>query len=370
MGKGFRWVGRAALAAAILLSGVGADSPPQPASPSRFTAETITRDAPEGLVSEIDLYQGGGSYPGCMRLPEFPELNYMPGDLELMDIAMISTCGWEAGETITVTLREPTGKLQTFTAKAVPAKNYPAASEVTIYFQPPVSAPEGKYRFTFAGSRGEVKAKIQFDRPDGARLFALPSDAFHPAFEAGGKQHRLMLSGFLPQEPVRLMAYRFEGTRIHYVGMQDYLTDGRGELVVEVNLPELPDDARMNYYAYGRETHTVPIERFTADGFSASDVFSMDLYCPGAKTPRARSLSSVRVLAKPVKIVQVPGFGSRVTIEAPPAAELYIFGQPKCIDHAFWWQARLLDPLRFGWVSETAPGGAALLEPITPTAEK
>lgn len=356
---------------ALLLLPVGAAGAQTGPTEVRFTQGSATREAPQGLVQEIDLYLGGGSYPGCMSAPETPSLNYTSGSLELMDIGMIATCGWQADETVKVTLRDPAGKLQTFTVKAVPAKHVKTVYEAAIYYQPPIDAPEGIYRFTFEGRQGAVKAKLQFHRPNGARLHTLSGDPLKPAFSAAGSRHRLMLSGFLANEPVRLLAYRFEGTRIHFYAYQDYTTDRYGTLIVNVELPE-PEaknapPVEMNYYAYGRETHTVALERFKADGFSASDPFQMDLYCPGALAPRVSAPANAAAAPSgggALKIMQVPGFGSRVTVEAPAGTELYLFGQPKCIDHAFWWKVLLRDPVRFGWAAESTPLGKYQLEPV------
>lgn len=343
----------------------------------QFTAGSIERTAPDELIQRITLHSVQARYPGCMNQPETPSLNYMPGDRETMDIAMVSTCGWEAGELVQVAMRDPTGKVVTSQVKAVPSRNLPKTYEVTIYFQPPVDAPEGKYRWTFTGQGGEVKAKIQYDRPKEARLYVLPADSSTPAFGAFGPEHDLLLYGFKAEEPVRLFAYRVEGETIQFYGWQDYTTDRLGQLNVAVDLgsaegeaaapgeqaaPEelaVDEASEFAYYAYARETHFVAMERFDQDGFSASDPFVMDLYCPGAQTPRLQSGQALRSLLPAgagLKIYQQPGFGSRVTITAAEDAEVTTYGLPVCIDRAFWWKVALRQPVRFGWVAEAQLG--------------
>lgn len=350
----------------LLISGTGAA--PAQTQAARLTLKTISREAAQGLVQSIDLSLPGGGYPGCMSVLDEPDLKYMPGDLELMDIAMITTCGWKAGETVKITIRDPRGDFRTVEAKATPAKHAKDVYEVNFFYQPPITAPEGIYRFTFEGSGitglGTVKAKVTFKRPTQARLFALSDDAVKPAFGAQGGKHSLMLFGFLPEEPVRLFAYKVEGARITFFGWQDFTTDRLGQLAVNVDLsPEIDNQAEMAYFAYARETHFVSQERFNAEARSISDRFPMDLYCPGAQTPRITSREEVRAVSgEKLKIVQVPGFGSRVTVEAPGGATLYAFGQPKCIDHAFWWQVWLRDPVRYGWAAESFQG-KYLVEP-------
>lgn len=371
-----KWVRTALAGLAVLLlliSGMGFGPSAQITGPATLTLKTISRETPQGLIQTIDLALPGGSYPGCISVLDAPELKYMPGDLELMDIAMIATCGWKAGETVKITIRDPRGDLRVVEAKATQAPNAKDVYEVNFFYQPPVSAPEGIYRFTFDGigayGPGTVKAKVAYKKPSQARLFALSEDAATPAFGAQGGKHNLMLFGFLANEPVRLMAYKVEGTKIQFFGWQDFTTDRLGLLTVAVDLsPEIGEKAEMAYTAYARETHFVQQERFAPDGRSISDRFAMDLYCPGAQSPHITSRGEIRAArgsAEKLRIVQVPGFGSRVTIDVPEGATLYAFGQPKCIDHAFWWQVWLRDPVRFGWVAESFQG-KYLVEPVEP----
>ena len=345
------------------------------AGAARLSLESIEREVPQGLIAEIDLTLPGGSYPGCISRLDEPELKYMPGDLELMDVAMITTCGWKSGEPVRITIRDPRGSLVTEEVQPTPARFAKDVYEVNFFYQPPVSAPEGIYRFTFEGEGltgpGTVKAKVTFKHPAQARIFVLGAHALEPVFGARGGQHELLLYGFRPEEPVRLMAYRVDGTRVRFFGWQDYITDRRGQLTIAVDLePEIGAEDEMVYYAYARETHFVAQERFGPDGRSISDPFQMDLYCPGAQAPRITSRYEARAAesAGALKIVQVPGFGSRVTIEAPRDVNVYVFGQPRCIDHAFWWQVWLRDPVRFGWAAESFQGDY-LLEPMEEIAE-
>ncbi len=338
---------------------VSAAAPTPPTGPavSRFAGAGIKTTAPEGTIQQIDLRLGGGGYPGCLDAEELPTLNYYNDNLELTDIAIIATCGWQADETVRVTLMDPLGKITTTDVKAVSARQKKGVYEVDVFYQPGADALPGKYRFTLQGSAA-VKAKITYLSPTRARLYALPEDRFKPYFTALGGKQRLRLHGFLPNEPVRLLAYRFEGTLIQFYGWQDFTTDRRGQLIIETDLTDIGKDTEMNYYAYGRDTHFVALERFTPYAASISRQFNMDLYCPGAQAPRLSGPAAIQPAAGITKldIYQQPGFGSRVVTQASAGDALRTFGYPLCIDRAFWWQVSLNRLPMFGWTAESFLG--------------
>ena len=201
------------------------------------------------------------------------------------------------------------------------------------------------------------------------------NDPFQPLFGAFGGKQRLLLDGFLPDEPLRLLAYRVQGTKVQFFAWQDYTTDPRGQMQVLVDLPgRLPTSPvgqpahpdEWLFFAYARETHFVAQKRFNTDGENLTNRFAMDLYCPGAAPSRITSLDTVRTVSTSLKeplIQELPGFGSRVTAPAPAGTQLTVFGQPKCIDNAFWWQVWLPSPVTYGWAAESIQG-QYLLEPV------
>jgi len=329
-----------------------------------MTSTTAQKSAPVEAIQEIDLRTGGGSYPGCIDELDAPVVDYKIDDLDLTGITVIATCGWQADETVKVTLMDPSGKFFTSEAKAVPAKNHKDVYQVTVAFQPGVDAPEGKYRFTLQGS-ATLKTPVFFHKPEGAELYAAPIDRFQPVFKAMGGQHRLRLEGFLPNEAVRLLAYQFQGTVAKFYAWQDFKTDSSGRLIVETNFPEISQNTEMNFSAYGQETHSVHLERFTADGVRINRQFDMDLYCPGALAPHLAGATTIQPTAGAARleIHYQPGFGSRVTALVTPDAQMRVFDYPKCVDHAFWWKVSLSKPILFGWVAESFLG-KYLVEPV------
>lgn len=344
----------------------------------QITGTSLHKDALVEAVPAVDLPPGRGAYPGCLDHPEIPVVDYKTDNLPLTDIAIIATCGWQPGETITVTLMDPRGKITKSTVKAAPSKHLKDVYEADVFYQPGVDAPEGKYRFTLQGASarqegGTLKAKLTFNRPGGARLYAQSGDPFQPLRGAVGGTQRLRLAGFLPGEPVRLLVYQFKGTAAAYYGWQDVTTDRTGQLLVETNLPEVAKDTEMGYFAYGRDTHFVPIERFTPEGYSISRQFDLDLYCPGAQAPRLYgsiglpNSHAIRAAAGVTKleIKKQPGFGAQVAASVPGDSPIRVFGYPRCIDHAYWWKVSLSKPVLFGWVSETYLG-KYLVEPVEP----
>jgi hypothetical protein len=323
----------------------------------QMTGSSIQKTALPAAIAEIDLRVGGGTYPGCQDELETPVVDYKIDQIDLTGITLIATCGWKPDETVKVTLMDPEGKFFTSEVKAVPSKNHKNIYQVIITFQPGVDAPEGKYRFTLQGSV-TIKTPVFFNKPTRATLYAASQDRFQPVFKALGGQQNLRLQGFLPNEPVKLLAYRFEGSTARFYGWQDFITDGTGRLIIETNLPEISKDTEMNYYAYARETHSVHMERFSAEGVRINRQFDMDLYCPGAQTPRITNGKSIKPVSgmPTVSIHQQPGFGSRLTIQAPGDTPMRVFDQPKCIDHAYWWKVSLSKPILFGWAAESFLG--------------
>ena len=351
------------LLAGAPVQSVSALAPTPPASTGpvivSLTDATINKAALEPAVQQIDLRVGNARYPGCLSPYEEPSVHFATDNLSLTDISIISTCGWKADELVKVTLMDPTGKFTTTEVQAVPAKNKKDVYQVDVFYQPGIDARVGRYRFTLHGSQsGTIKAKVDFVIPQGPRLYVMAEDPFHPHHAAMGGNQRLRLHNFLPNEPVKLLAYTTSGSTIQFYGWQDFTTDSSGRLIVETNLAEIGEDVEMNYFAYARETHFVQLERFTPEGYSKTRQFDMDLYCPGAETPKLSGAAEIQAAnpAAALKLYQVPGFGSRVTAEVPGSTPVKVFGYPKCIDHAFWWKVAIKEPIRFGWMPESFLG--------------
>lgn len=349
---------------AVLAGPAPAVTPTGPAV-ARFSGDAIKTSLPDGTIPQMELRPSRAAYPGCLDAYEEPTLDYYNDNLELTDITIIATCGWKPDETVKVTLMDPLGKFTTSEVKAVPARLKKGVYEADVFYQPGVDAQPGKYRFTLQGSSGTVKAKITYVRPTKARLYLAAEDRFKPAFTAAGSSHRLRLDGFLPNEPVRLLAYRFEGSLMQFVGWQDYVTDRFGQLIIETDVPNTAKGAQaeakateMNYFVYARETHFIPLERFTPHAANITRQFDMELYCPGAQAPRLTGPSAIRQAEglTTLKIHQQPGFGARVVAQAGKDTALRTFGYPKCIDRAFWWQVSLSSSPFFGWTAESYLG--------------
>jgi len=323
----------------------------------QMTDSSLNKNALVEAIQEIDLSMAGALYPGCIGHVKRPTVNLRTDDIELTGIATIVTCGWKPDETVTVTLMDPQGDLFTKTYQAAPSKYVSDIYEVDLLFQPGVDAPEGKYRFTFQGS-DTLKVNVFFQKPKAPRLYVVSDDRFQPQLGAFGGKHKLRLEGFLPNEPVRLLAYRFEGTVARFYGVQDMTTDRLGQLIVEANFTDIPDESEMNYFAYGLETHFVPLERFSADGFSKTRLFDMDLYCPGALTPQFNQPQEIQAVDPTAKldIHYQPGFGSRITAQVAGSTTMRAYGYPKCIDHAYWWKVYIANPFLYGWVPESFLG--------------
>jgi hypothetical protein len=324
---------------------------------AQMTGSSMNKTIPVEAVPEINLRLGGGTYPGCLDYPQSPVVDYKTDEMDLTGIAIIASCGWKADETVKVTLMDPQGKFFTSEVKAVPSKYLPSVYQVTVYFQPGVDAPVGKYRFTLQGS-ATLKTHVYFNKITGAKLYAATQDRFQPIHKALGGQHRLRLEGFLPNEPVRLLAYQFEGTLARFYAWQDFKADRTGRLIIETDLTEIGKETEMNFTAYGLETHSVFLERFSADGLRINRQFDLDLYCPGSPAPILSGDEAILPadhLAK-LNIHYQPGFGSQVVFQAPANTTMRVYDYPKCIDHAYWWKVSLNDPILFGWVSESRLG--------------
>jgi hypothetical protein len=330
----------------------------------QMTGASLQKTPLTPVITAIDLRVGGGTYPGCQDMLETPVVDYKIDQLDLTGITLIATCGWQPNETVKVTLMDPAGKFANTEVKAVPSPNRKDIYQVNITFQPGVDAPEGKYRFTLQGSVTTIKTPVFFNKPLGAKLYAASADRFQPVFKAMGGKHSLRLEGFLPNEAVKLLVYSMEKTVAKFYGWQDVKTDGTGRLIIETNLQDISQDTELVFSAYGQETHSVQMERFSPAGVRISRQFDMDLYCPGAQAPRLTNGNSIKPVdsAAKVDVHQQPGFGSRMTLQAPSNTAMQVYDQPKCIDHAFWWKVSLSKPILFGWVAESFLG-KYLVEP-------
>lgn len=329
----------------------------------QMTGSTINKTIPPEAVPNLDLRLGGGSYPGCFTNPEQPEVDYKTDNMDLTGAAYISTCGWDADELVKVTLMDPQGDLFTYETRAVPSLNQKNVYKADIYFQPGLEALPGKYRFTIQGNPshkngGTIKTNVTFGNTNGASLYAIPQNRFEPVLQPASGVHQLRLDKFLPNEWVRVLVYQFKGTAIEFYAWQDFSTDNTGRLIIDVKLADIAGDTVLNFYAYGRETHSVHLERFSSDGLRLNRQYDMDLFCAEALTPRLAGVEKVKAVAgvQSLSILQNPGYGSRLIIHPPEDTVLKVYGYPKCVDRAYWWKTMLNEPIRFGWIAESYLG--------------
>lgn len=339
-------------------------TPTRTATPTkgRMTVNSLNKVNTGEIIEEMDVFGwGGGAGNNCRDPQTYPILDETVTFGRLMKPVNLLSCGWQPGEIVTVTMRNPLGKIQSFKMKAeIPNSGKNKSGHVDLDYQPPIDAPTGSYSFTFQGKSVKLSALIYFSRPTGAHLVALSGDPFHAIWglPSGGSQ-RLLLFGFTPKEPIRLIVYRVLGLKSFY-GYQDFVAGSDGRLQIDVNLSGIGATEDLFFLAYGKKSGNVPLAYFLNGVDMEILLGSWDFYCPGAMLSRIDvhypRLRAAYVDGTKLRIREKPGFDSRVLQSVPEGTKFSYSPRPVCEDNTFWWEVVLPDNHATGWVAETYKG--------------
>ncbi len=196
--------------------------------PQVFDISSANKGAPADVLSEVSYtpssislacYQGLDTYSG-------PYIDIAPLNNELMEGAVIFSCGWSKEETLSVVIQYPDGSV----TEALPVtvldesdSSKPPTYFLVYMFLTGLNDPPGKYTYTVTGTAGQVETSNTFSAPDGPRAY----------WQDDGS---LLLHNFAPSENVRLFALvnEFAG-KLTVAGWQAYQVGSNGQLTIQVN---------------------------------------------------------------------------------------------------------------------------------------
>jgi hypothetical protein len=164
---------------------------------------------------------------------------------------------------------------------------------------------------------------------------------------------KLVLYGFVPNETVRLFAYR-EELLLKFSGWSQYQVDSSGKLVLKA-----PN--HVIYYVVGNLSGLVGNRRFGHGGFEGRPILvapcgGLPSYLESNHTmqPNASVESMVELRAE-------PGFLNATESQVAQGTLVHLRQGPKCIDNTPWWQI-LIGNGQMGWIPEYQDG-VYLLKP-------
>ena len=222
-----------------------------------------------------------------------------------------------------------------------------ANGHLYVQYQPTLHDPTGWWVFELDPYNRKLRWEVNIQPPQKRYLYLLSDDPFQPEVDTLNPPYRLLLTGFQPDEDVRLIGYTFN-MDWEAVGWQDLTVGADGSLEIR------GDTAAINYVAYGAQTGEAHL--FSKQmGAPMGDVFaSIDLYCPGAPVTRLIGFSQARVTAEMLPGCAAPGYASSQLLSEPAGTQVQITIGPRCADGVFWFEIELPDGL--GWIPETQDG--------------
>lgn len=155
-------------------------------------------------------------------------------DLQLMQVAGMLWPDWPVGGDVLVTVFFPDGVMwqDTFQARQ--------NGGLYVTFQAAIGQPVGTYQFVLDNGQDHRECSLTYRAADArAALYLIPASPFEPATYSGIPFQSLLLYGFAPSEPVRLLAYRTDGwARFDLLGWQNLQTWENGQLQVDLGESE------------------------------------------------------------------------------------------------------------------------------------
>lgn len=208
------------------------DAPTGGSGQGDFRLNSANPVLPDSVLDEVAYFSQGGDGSCLFTPPGKLEMDQPPQSAELYESLAISSCGWNPGDLVTVTVTDPVGMVTQKQQEANQGMGESAWAAAWLYPTLP-----GEYMFSFQGPGGQVDFRLPVFVADGPRLFSMRND------------NVLMLYHLQPNERVTILAYqpKQEGIEdlISFVGSQDFYADDKGFLVVRI-----PNDFLL-YFAIG-----------------------------------------------------------------------------------------------------------------------
>jgi hypothetical protein len=195
-----------------------------------FSLDAAQLTTPDDVLAEVMTTVGGGG-GGCGAVTDPSIFAEAPNEpvVELMAVLDLLGCNWKPGDAVIVTATLPDGQTLDFQADVEPDGTF------NLPFQTALQDAPGEYAFAAKSSDGvTANATIEVSAPDGPRMRSYGD--------------RLFLYNFVPNERVRLIAYRFDEAKNAYefAGWQSFNVDANGRLFID-----LDDSAQGPLFAFG-----------------------------------------------------------------------------------------------------------------------
>ena len=212
----------------------------------------LSAPAPANVIQSIavPLGGGGGGIP-CWSASEPAVYHYTfdPGSAE------INLCGLNSHERIQVTLRQPSGSLNTFSFNVKDDGSY------RLCFPPQFVLDAGKYQFDVLSSQPHNAQAGDFEvRPDpNLSLYARQPDGSLSCDMqisiSPGKPTYLLYAAFSPNEQIEMILYKYRGnppTGVgDYVSSWSFVADENGRAAQLIKSPQIPYNELYILFAIG-----------------------------------------------------------------------------------------------------------------------
>jgi len=314
-------------------------------TPLVLSPEEASSVRPEDVLEEILVAGGAGGYGRCWQddpPPPHVELVSYPGtgDYELLTPVEIKSCGWQAGEQVSIRVLYPDGRelLDDKTSIAAGEESY---GGFNFTFMPTLDDPPGDYAFFFSGSSGESGMSIHFSGPEGAHLYWLGDG-------------RLMLHAFAPNEAVRLFVYdwadflAWQEVQVGADGRLDMFTTYTDKRLAAVG--DQSGESEVINLNQGSVNHSEVKERWPSECsiilHPCRNTLAQRLVC--------RRYTSVCGGSDPAIIYSKPNLSGVPIGSLAMGESVYVTGGPVCNNHMSWWKIefRSDEGWMTGWVSE------------------
>jgi hypothetical protein len=319
--------------------------------PSGTVTETITlasllntplTDVRRSMIYPVGGFEGFEFCDPTLTTPAFQ--GELPGEVELGTLPFygvsISSCGWQRGETVTITLTQPDGSTKVETLTFDPDMG------LTTFYSFGYGALLGRYTVTVSGQAATLSHSFTVVAPRRPVLLE-------------GRDGWMYLTGFIPGQRLRFVAYDNPPNSMILVrlGWREFFADARGNLLLQ-------DDTGADY---------VVILTDEGSYFHRSDLLSQfigDNFRPAVVPPcggpgsRLADVAEARVVlgSGPNNVRQNPGLRSTLLGQVPAGKVIHILGdEPVCADNMLWWYIGDMGNIS-GWTSE-GQGSTYWLEP-------
>jgi hypothetical protein len=281
---------------------------------------------------------------------------------ELMIGTYLVSCGWQAGEKVTVTKTDPAGEVTREEKTAIPAGR--SGQYVDFRFHPLLNGLAGQYTIAFIGQSGTVSITITYKQPDKPHLMRVTEEDLAKINRSAGSGSHLLMFGFPPLDVVRLMVYKQENlSRYRLIGSRTYRVGTDGIQVISL---DISDNTLLfcTFVAIGERAGQVYLISYYGKSEAQNSLIG-DLTCPGALPPRLYDNIYAQLIGQgdeQLKVYKQPGFHEVISAQFPAGAKVKVIGGQKCLDGTYWWNVTGENGVS-GWMPE-AINGRYVIDPF------